>query len=109
MRWYVVHALSGYEEKVVQTIKHLDELGKMGGDIDQVLVPYETKVETVKGKKRTVQKKMYPGYVLARLNLTNELRHAIGQVQGVIGFIGSPETPMPLDDKEVSELFSRMS
>jgi transcriptional antiterminator NusG len=109
MRWYVIHALSGYEEKVVQTLRHIEGLGKLGDNMDQILVPYETKIETVKGKKRTVQKKMYPGYVLAHMNLTNEVRHAIRQVQGVIGFIGSTEKPMPLSDREVAELFARMS
>jgi transcription termination/antitermination protein NusG len=109
MRWYVIHALSGYEEKVVQTLKHLAALGKLGDNVNEILVPYETKVETVKGKKRTVQKKMYPGYVLVRMNLTNDVRHAIRQVQGVIGFIGSAEAPQPLSDDEVSSIFNRMS
>src|SRR6476659_5161592 len=109
MRWYVIHALSGYEEKVVQTLRHIEGLGKLGDNMDQILVPYETKIETIKGKKRTVQKKMYPGYVLIKMNLTNQNRHATRQVQGVIGFIGSAEAPQPLTDAEVHSIFNRMS
>lgn len=111
MRWYVIHALSGYEEKVVQTLKHMRDLGKLGAEVEEILVPYETKIETAKGtgKKKTVQKKMYPGYVLMRMNLTNENRHAIRQVQGVIGFIGSAEAPQPLTDTEAAAIFSRMN
>jgi transcriptional antiterminator NusG len=91
MRWYVLHALSGHEEKVAQTLRHLKELGKLGGDIDEVMVPYETKLESFKGKKRKIERKMYPGYVLVHMNLTNENRLALRQIQGVIGFIGSAD------------------
>lgn len=108
-RWYVLHALSGYEEKVSQTLKHMRALGKFGEDVDEILVPYETKVETVKGKKKTVQKKMYPGYVLVKMNLTNTNRHNIRQIQGVIGFIGSADAPQPLTDPEINAIFSRMA
>jgi transcription termination/antitermination protein NusG len=108
MRWYVLHALSGHEEKVAQTLRHLCALGKLGTDVDEILVPYESKLETHKGKKRTVQRKMYPGYVLVRMNLTNENRHTLRQVQGVIGFIGSADAPQPLTEAEISQIFARM-
>jgi len=108
MRWYVLHALSGHEEKVAQTLRHLVTLGKLGDDVDEILVPYETKLETHKGKKRTVQRKMYPGYVLVKMNLTNENRHTLRQVQGVIGFIGSADAPQPLTEVEISQIFARM-
>jgi transcriptional antiterminator NusG len=109
MRWYVLHALSGHEEKVAQTLHHLKDLGKLGADIDQVIVPYETKLESTKGKKRKVERKMYPGYVLIHMNLTNENRLALRQIQGVIGFIGSAEAPQPLTEAEISSIFARMS
>ena len=93
---------------MANTLRHLKSLGKLGDDIDEILVPYETKLEPHKGKKRTVQKKMYPGYVLVRMNLTNETLHELKQVQGVIGFIGSSDSPQPLSDSEVSSIFVRM-
>lgn len=108
MRWYVLHAMSGSEEKVAQTLNHLRTLGKLGDEVAEVMVPYETKLETLKGKKREVRKKMYPGYVLVRMNLTNENRHTLRQVQGVIGFIGSADAPQPLTDTEVNSLFARI-
>ena len=108
MRWYVLHAMSGYEEKVAQTLEHLKELRKLGEEVAEILVPYENKLESHKGKKRTVKKKMYPGYVLVKMNLTNENRHTLKQVQGVIGFIGSADAPQPLTDREISQIFARM-
>ena len=108
MRWYVLHAMSGSEEKVAQTLKHIIDLGKLGEDVDEVMVPYETKLESYRGKKRTVKKKMYPGYVLVKMNLTNENRHSLRQVQGVIGFIGSADAPQPLTDREIASIFTRM-
>jgi transcription termination/antitermination protein NusG len=108
MRWYVLHALSGHEEKVAQTLRHLMDLGKLGQEVAEVLVPYENKLETVKGKKKTVKKKMYPGYVLVRMNLTNDNRHSLRQVQGVIGFIGAADSPQPLTDNEIKQIFARM-
>ena len=108
MRWFVLHALRGSEEKVSQTLKYLQSLSKLGDDVAEILVPYEAKLESHKGKKRTVYKKMYPGYVLVRMNLTNENRHALKQVQGVIGFIGSTSAPQPLTDAEIQQIFARM-
>lgn len=108
MRWYVLHALSGYEEKVAQTLQHMLEVGRLDEDISEILVPYETKLESHKGKKREVQKKMYPGYVLVRMNLTNENRHILRQVQGVIGFVGSADAPQPLTEAEVGQILNRM-
>ncbi len=106
MRWFVLHAMSGSEEKVSQTLKYLQSLGKLGDDVAEILVPFEAKIEP--HKKKTVYKKMYPGYVLVRMNLTDENRHALKQVQGVIGFIGSAEAPQPLTDAEIQQIFARM-
>jgi len=108
MRWYVLHALSGHEEKVAQAIRHMQDSGQLGDDVAEILVPYETMLESHKGKKRTVQKKMYPGYVLVSMNLTNDNRHILRQVQGVIGFVGSADTPQPLTDTEIAQIFNRM-
>lgn len=108
MRWYVLHALSGHEEKVSQALEHMQVAGQLGDDVAEILVPKETKLESYKGKKRTVKKKMYPGYVLVRMNLTNENRHTLKQVQGVIGFVGSVDAPQPLTESEIAQIFSRM-
>ena len=108
MRWFVLHALSGHEEKVAQTLRHMQETGRLDDDVAEILVPYEKKLESHKGKKREVQRKMYPGYVLVKMNLTNENRHILRQVQGVIGFVGSVDTPQPLTENEVDQIINRM-
>lgn len=108
MRWYVLHALSGHEEKVAHTLRHMLEQGKFDNDVEEILVPFELRVESVKGKKKNVERKMYPGYVLIKMNLTNELRHQLKQVQGVIGFIGSADAPQPLTESEIRQIFARM-
>ena len=97
-KWYVVHTYSGYEEKVAQTLRHMLEHGQLDENIAEIVVPYELRLESVKGKKRTVPRKMYPGYVLVNMNLTNQNRLLLKQVQGVIGFIGSENTPQPLSE-----------
>jgi len=108
MRWYVLHTLSGYEDKVAQTLAHMKEHGQLNDDIDRVVVPCELRLESVKGKKRTVRRKMYPGYVLVHMVLTNENQMRPKRVQGVIGFIGSSNAPQPLSDTEAEAIFHRM-
>jgi transcriptional antiterminator NusG len=88
MRWYVLHTMSGYEEKVAQTLRHMQEHGQLDENIAEIVVPYELRLESVKGKKRTVPRKMYPGYVLVS--------------------IGSENTPQPLSETEVRDIFARM-
>jgi len=81
---------------------------KLDENVEEIRVPLEPRLESVKGKKRTVKRKMYPGYVLVRMNLTNKNQIILKQVQGVIGFIGSANSPQPLSDEEVSAIFARM-
>jgi len=108
MRWYVLHTMSGYEDKVAQTLQHMREHGQLNDDIDRIVVPCELKLESLKGKKRTVRRKMYPGYVLVHMELTNENQVQLKRVQGVIGFIGSANAPQPLSEVEADAIFRRM-
>ncbi len=109
MRWYVLHTMSGCEEKVAQTLRHMLEHGQIDENVEEIRVPLETRLESGKGKgKRTVKRKMYPGYVLVRMNLTSKNQILLKQVQGVIGFIGSANSPQPLSDEEVADIFARM-
>jgi len=108
MRWYVLHTMSGCEEKVAQTLRHMLEHGQLDEHIEEIVVPHELRLESVKGKKRTVPRKMYPGYVLVKMDLTNENRLLLKQLQGVIGFIGSANAPQPLSDEEAQAIFARM-
>ncbi|MEP0815109.1 MAG: transcription termination/antitermination factor NusG [bacterium] len=108
MRWYVLHVLSGYEEKVLNGINHMIEHGQLGKDVEQIVIPYEKKLENVRGKKRTTIKKIYPGYVLIKMNLDNANRYLLRQVQGVIDFVKSATLPQPLTEEEVNQIFTRM-
>ncbi len=108
MPWYVIHTLSGYEEKVARTLRHMKEYGQLDGDVHEIVVPYEKRLESVKGKKHTVERKIFPGYVLIHMNLTDENRIILKQVQGVIGFVGSASSPQPLSQEEVESIFARM-
>lgn len=107
MAWFVLHTLSGYEEKVKRALLHMKEQGKFNGDMEEVIVPYEKRLESVKGKKKTVERKIFPGYVLVKMNLTDENRLLVRQVQGVIGFVGSGNVPQPLSQEEVDAILAR--
>ena len=108
MRWYVLHVLSGYEEKVANGLKHLVEREDLTKEVEEIIVPYEKKLENVRGKKRTISRKIYPGYILVKMNLDNTNRYVFRQVQGVIDFVKSSNTPQPLTEDEVSQIFTRM-
>lgn len=108
MRWYVLHTLSGYEEKVAKALHHMIENDQFDSSVEEVVIPTEKKLENVRGKKKTTDKKIYPGYVLVRMNLTNKNRFLLRQVQGVIGFIGSANAPQPLTEEEANDIFTRM-
>ena len=108
MRWYVLHVLSGYEEKVANAITHMIEYGQLGPEILEVVVPYERKLENVRGKKKTTTRKIYPGYILVRMTLNSSNRYLLRQVQGVIDFVKSANNPQPLTEDEVNQIFGRM-
>lgn len=108
MRWYVLHVLSGYEDKVQNAISHMLDHGQLGEDVSEVIVPSEKKLENVRGKKKTTIRKIFPGYILVHMNLTNNSRYMLRQVQGVIDFVKSTNTPQPLTEEEVNQIFARM-
>lgn len=108
MRWFVLHVLSGYEEKVANAITHMIEHGQLGDDVLEVVVPYEKKLENVRGKKKTTTRKIYPGYILVQMNLNNSNRYLLRSVQGVIDFVKSSTNPQPLTEDEVNQIFGRM-
>lgn len=116
-QWFVVHTLSGHENKVKEKIeKHL----KMDGEnsaIYEVFIPTEKISEVRQGKKTTATRKYFPGYILVRMDLYNSedkkidenVWYFIRQIQGVIGFIGSGSMPVPLTPKEVEELMMQVT
>ena len=105
-RWYIIHAYSGFENKVREAI--LTEATRKGLDvfIDEVSVPTETVNEVFKGKKRAVEKKVFPGYVLAKLDMTDDVYHLVKNTPKVTGFLGQQNKPQPISEAEASRILN---
>ena len=103
-RWYVVHTYSGYENKVAATIEKTIENRKLHDLIFAVNIPTETVLEVRETSQKEVERKIFPGYVLVKMVLTNDSWYVIRNIRGVTGFVGSGAKPIPLTDKEVEAL-----
>lgn len=108
VRWYAVHTSSGYEETVVRNLKQRIESMYMEDKVFNVLIPTETKIKIKNGKRRTVKEKIFPGYVLVQMIVTDESWYVVRNTPHVTGFIGSGTTPSPVTDEEVEHLLRRM-
>ncbi|WP_299184004.1 transcription termination/antitermination protein NusG [uncultured Neptuniibacter sp.] len=108
-RWYVVHAYSGYEKRVMNTLKERIELHAMQDLFGEVLVPTEEVVEIRDGKKRKSERKFYPGYVLVHMEMNDESWHLVKNTPHVLGFIGGTAgNPAPITEAEANEILSRV-
>jgi transcriptional antiterminator NusG len=103
-KWYVVHTYSGYENKVAGSIQKAVENRKMQDFISEVQVPTETVVEIKESKKKEVERKLYPGYVMVKMIMTDDSWYVVRNIRGVTGFVGPGSKPVPLTDEEVSRL-----
>jgi len=104
-RWYVVHTYSGYENAVADSIMKTVENRKMQDLIMEVNIPMETVTEiTDTQQQKTVERKVFPGYVLVKMVLTDESWHLVRNVRGVTGFVGSGNKAIPLSDDEIAAL-----
>ena len=104
-KWYVVHTYSGYENKVATDITSAVENRKLHDLICDVMVPTETVVEvTDSGKKREVERKIFPGYVLVKMVMTDDSWYVVRNIRGVTGFVGPGSKPVPLTEDEVLAL-----
>ena len=103
-KWYVVHAYSGYENTVKATIEKAVENRNMGDLILEVNIPMETVTEVTDNGPKTVERKVFPGYVLVKMVMTDETWHLVRNVRGVTGFVGSGNKPIPLTEAEIASL-----
>ena len=103
-KWYVVHTYSGYENKVSENIEKVIENKRFKDLIFDVSVPTETIVEVTDNKKREVERKIFPGYVLVKMILTDESWYVVRNTRGVTGFVGSGNNALPLSEEEVAAL-----
>ncbi len=102
--WYAVHTFAGYENKVKTSIEHLGAAKGLSSYIYRIEIPTEQEVRTRNGKKYNVQKKLFPGYILIEMDLTDETWHLIRSIQGVTGFVTSGDKPVPLQDAEIASI-----
>jgi len=107
-RWYIIHAYSGFENKVRESIlSEAERLGLSDG-VEEVQVPTETVTEVKRGKKVQSERKFMPGYVLAKLNLTDDVYHLIKNTPKVTGFLGAGGKPQAISEREASRYFGGM-
>jgi len=107
--WYVLHTYSGYEDAVAESLKHRIESLDMQDKIFGVLVPKENQIEIRSGKRRTVEKKIFPGYVLVNMNVTEDSWYVVRNTPNVTGFIGSGTIPVPVSRAEIQTILKRMA
>ena len=107
-RWYSVSVLSNFEKKVAEQIRHSGADAGLEDQIEEVLVPTEEVIEIRRGKKVTAERRFMPGYVLVRMEMTDEGYHLINSINRVTGFLGPQGRPMPMRDDEVNQILNRV-
>ncbi len=107
-RWYVIHTYSGYENKVKANLEHRIQSMDMGDKIFQVLVPTEEEIEIKNGKRQAVERKVFPGYVLVEMNMSDDSWYVVRNTPGVTSFVGSGNKPTPLTDPEVKQILRQI-
>ncbi len=103
-RWYAIHTYSAYENKVATNLRRIIENRKLEEVIQDISVPTETVVETTEKGQKEYERKVFPGYVLVKMVMTDETWYIVRNIQGVTGFVGSTSEPLPLTDAEIEKL-----
>jgi transcriptional antiterminator NusG len=108
-RWYVIHVHSGFEKKVASSVREQAQQKGMGALFEEVLVPTDSVVEVRKGNKKVnAERKFFPGYVLVKMELSDESWHLVKNTPKVTGFLGGRGRPMPISDKEADRLLRQI-
>lgn len=108
-RWYIVHAYSNFEKKVADSIKEQAAQKGLADQFEQVLVPTEEVVEVRRGRKIKSERRFFPGYVLVKMDLTDQAFHLIKNTPKVTGFLGSDSKPIPISDAEASRILNQVA
>jgi transcriptional antiterminator NusG len=108
-RWYIVHAYSNFEKKVADSIKEQAAQKGFGELFEQVLVPTEEVVEIRRGRKIKSERRFFPGYVLVKMELTDQAFHLIKNTPKVTGFLGSDHKPIPISDAEAARILNQVA
>jgi transcriptional antiterminator NusG len=107
-QWYAIHTYSGYEEKVAESIRQRCDSLDMKDKIFQVLVPKEKMIEIKNGKRRVVEKRIFQGYVLVEIKMSEDAWYIVRNTPGVTGFVGSGTEPTPISKEEIEKIQKRM-
>lgn len=107
-RWYVVHVYSGFEKKVAQSIREQADQKGVGDFFEQILVPTEEVVEVRRGAKVSAERKFFPGYVLVKLDLTDDTWHLVTNTPKVTGFLGGKGRPVPISEREAERIMHQV-
>ena len=108
IRWYIVQTYSNFEKKVAEAIKEQADVTGLADLFEEVLVPMEEVVEMRRGQKVTTERKFFPGYVLAKMEMTDDTYHLIKNIPKVSGFLGSGLKPMPITDAEAARILNQV-
>jgi transcriptional antiterminator NusG len=107
-RWYAIHTYSGYEENVAHNLRQRIDSMDMGDKIFNILIPKEKKIKIKNGKRKTVEEKIFPGYVLVEMIVTDDSWYVVRNTPNVTGFIGTGTIPTPVAESEIKALQKRM-
>ncbi len=107
--WFVVHTYSGYEDRVKKNLEQRIKFMDSGDEISQIVIPTEDEIEVRSGRRRTVTKKVLPGYVLVQMKMTEQSWSVVRNTPGVTGFVGSVGKPVPLQEEGVNEILKKMA
>ncbi|GGB59836.1 transcription termination/antitermination protein NusG [Roseibium aquae] len=107
-RWYIVHAYSNFEKKVADSIREKAEQKGLSDLFEEILVPMEKVTEVRRGRKVDAERKFFPGYVLVKMDMTNEAFHLIKETPKVTGFLGADNKPMPIPEREALRILNQV-
>jgi transcriptional antiterminator NusG len=107
-RWYIVHAYSNFEKKVAESIREQAKQRGLSDHFEEVMVPTETVVEVRRGRKVNAERKFFPGYVLVKMDLTDDVYHLIKNTPKVTGFLGTDKKPMPISEAEANRIIHQV-
>jgi len=107
--WFVAHTYSGYEERTKRNLEQRIKFMDAGEEISQVIIPTEDEIEVKNGQRRTVTKKILPGYIIVQMLMTDQSWNVVRNTPGVTGFVGSGNKPTPLKEEEVDQILKQMA
>lgn len=108
MRWYVLHVYSGFENKVAEAIMEKAKKKGLEDKVEEIMVPTEEVVEVKRGQRVNAERKFFPGYVLAKIDMSDEVWHMIKDTPKVTGFLGAGNKPSPISEKEAQQILQQV-